>query len=42
MLDALEPSPEARRLMRDYIDGKREISDVLRIMIERQRAGGNA
>jgi hypothetical protein len=26
VLDALEPSPEAKLLMRDYVDGKRDLA----------------
>jgi len=36
-LDAPEPSSETMKLMRDYIDGKREISDVLKLTIERYK-----
>ena len=36
-LDAPEPSKETMKLMRDYVDGKREISDVLRQTIERYK-----
>ncbi len=34
-LDAPAPSEETMALMRDYIDGKREIADVLKLTIER-------
>jgi hypothetical protein len=34
-LDAPEPSEETMKLMREYIDGKREITDVLKLTIER-------
>lgn len=34
-LDAPAPSEETMALMRDYIDGKREIADVLKQTIER-------
>jgi hypothetical protein len=36
-LDALEPSEETMTLMRDYVDGKREIAEVLQMTIERYR-----
>ena len=36
-LDAPEPSEETMALMRDYVDGKREISDVLKLTIERYK-----
>lgn len=37
-LDAPEPSAEIMALMREYVDGKREISDVLELTIKRYRA----
>jgi hypothetical protein len=37
VLDAPEPSAEAKRLMRDYIDGKREIDEVLKLTIDRYK-----
>ena len=36
-LDALEPSEETISLMREYVDGKREIDEVLKMTIERYR-----
>lgn len=36
-LDALEPSIEAMELMREHIDGKREISEILQLMLDRYR-----
>ena len=36
-LDAPEPSEETMALMRDYIDGKREIIEVLELTIERYK-----
>ena len=36
-LDAPKPSEEAMKLMREYVDGKREISDILEITINRYR-----
>ena len=36
-LDAPEPSEETISLMRDYVDGKREIDEVLKLTIERYR-----
>jgi hypothetical protein len=41
VLGASEPSPEAKRLFREYIDGKLEISDVLQTLIERYRVNEN-
>jgi len=38
-LDAPAPSKETLDLMREHIDGKREISEVLELTIERYRAG---
>ncbi len=38
VLDAPEPSPETLALMREYVDGKREISDILKITIDRYKA----
>ena len=37
-LDAPEPSTETMRLMQEYVDGKREISEVLNLTIERYKA----
>ncbi len=37
-LDAPEPSAETMELMRDYVDGKREISEVLQLTINRYKA----
>ena len=34
-LDAPAPSVETMSLMREYVDGKREISEVLKLTIER-------
>jgi hypothetical protein len=42
VLDAREPSSEAKQLMRDYVDGKREISDVLQTIIKRYQVQENA
>ena len=36
-LDASEPSVEAKQLMREYIDGKCELDDAAKRMIERYR-----
>ncbi len=36
-LDASEPSAETMALMRDYVDGKREISDILEATIKRYK-----
>ena len=36
-LDAPEPSIETMALMREYVDGKREISDVLKQTINRYK-----
>ena len=36
-LDAPEPSAETMLLMREYVDGKREISDVLKQTINRYK-----
>ncbi len=36
-LDAPEPSKETMALMNDYIDGKREISEILELTISRYR-----
>ena len=36
-LDAPAPSEETMKLMREHIDGKREISEVLDLTIERYR-----
>ncbi len=36
-LDAPEPSEDTMKLMRDYVDGKREISEVLQMTIERYK-----
>ena len=37
-LDAPPPSDETMKLMREHIDGKREISEVLEMTIERYKA----
>jgi hypothetical protein len=37
-LDAPPPSEETMKLIREHIDGKREISEVLELTIERYRA----
>lgn len=37
-LDAPAPSEETMKLMREHIDGKREISEVLRLTLERYKA----
>ncbi|MDR0434028.1 MAG: antitoxin VbhA family protein [Gracilibacteraceae bacterium] len=42
VLDAPEPSPEAKQLMRDYVDGKRELADARRAIIEHYREASNA
>jgi len=36
-LDAPEPSADTMALMRDYIEGKREITDILTQTIDRYR-----
>jgi len=36
-LDALAPSAETMALMREYIDGKREIADILTLTIQRYK-----
>jgi hypothetical protein len=36
-LDAPEPSEETMSLMREYVDGKREIAEVLEMTINRYR-----
>ena len=36
-LDAPAPSEETMKLMREYVDGKREISDILKLTIERYK-----
>jgi hypothetical protein len=36
-LDAPAPSEETMKLMQEYIDGKREISEVLKLTIERYK-----
>jgi len=42
-LGAPAPTEEAMALLREYVDGKREIDEVLRLTIERHRAiGANA
>lgn len=38
-LDAPAPSEETMKLMQEYIDGKREISEVLKLTIERYKMG---
>jgi hypothetical protein len=38
-LDAPAPSKETMKLMQEYIDGKREISEVLKLTIERYKMG---
>ena len=42
VLDAPEPSNEAKRLMRDYVDGKCELADAKNAMIEYYREEPNA
>jgi hypothetical protein len=37
-LDAPAPSAETMTLMRDYVDGKREIAEVLELTISRYKA----
>ena len=37
VLDAPEPSEEALTLMQEYIDGKRELNDAVRVIIGRYR-----
>lgn len=37
-LDAPAPSVETMTLMRDYVDGKREISEVLELTVERYKS----
>ncbi len=36
-LDAPEPTEETMALMRDYVDGKREISEILALTISRYK-----
>lgn len=36
-LDAPAPSEKTMELMRDYVDGKREISEILDMTLERYR-----
>ncbi len=38
-LDAPEPSAETQALLRDYIDGRREIPEILALTIKRYRVG---
>lgn len=38
-LDAPAPSEETMKIMQEYIDGKREISEVLKLTIERYKMG---
>ena len=38
-LDAPAPSEETMKLIQEYIDGKREISEVLKLTIERYKMG---
>jgi hypothetical protein len=38
-LDAPEPSSETMELMQEYVDGKREITDILRQTIDRYTSG---
>ncbi|MDR2711513.1 MAG: antitoxin VbhA family protein [Clostridiales bacterium] len=38
-LDAPAPSEETMKLVQEYIDGKREISEVLKLTIERYKMG---
>jgi len=42
VLDAPEPSIEAKRLMRNYVDGKCELSDAKKEIIEYYREKLNA
>ena len=37
-LDAPEPSKETLELMREHIEGKREISEIVKLTIDRYRA----
>ena len=37
ILDAPEPSDEAKLLMQEYIDGKRELDELPKILIDRYR-----
>jgi hypothetical protein len=37
-LGAPEPSEETMALIREYIDGKREVSEILQLTLERYRA----
>jgi hypothetical protein len=37
-LDAPEPSVETMALMREHIDGRREISEIVQLTIDRHRA----
>jgi hypothetical protein len=38
-LDAPEPSAETMALMRDYVDGKREIAEILKQTIKKHKVG---
>jgi hypothetical protein len=37
VLDAPEPSAETLNLMRDYVDGRREIDDIINLTVERYK-----
>lgn len=38
MLDAKEPTDETMKLVKSYVDGKKEISDILRATINRYKS----
>lgn len=38
MLDAKKPTDETMKLVRNYIDGEKEISDILKATIKRYRS----
>ena len=41
-LDAPAPSKETMELMREHIDGKYEVADVLRMTVERYKVAADA
>jgi hypothetical protein len=41
-LDAPAPSEETMALMREHIDGKREIADIVKLTVERYTAPADA
>jgi hypothetical protein len=42
VLGAPEPTPETRALMQEYIDGKREIADILKATVARYKVTPHA